>query len=151
MSHTIREKTKLLNRVRRIRGQVDAIERALEDEAGCERVMHVIAACRGAINGLLSEVVEDHIQTHLINSLKGQNDENCAILNRAIVASGAQPMISEKSPPFAGGPESVYSTTSSPGALRFDAMKGCGTVLANAARSPALTRLPNNRLPVALS
>ncbi len=75
MSHTIREKTKLLNRVRRIRGQVDAIERALEDEAGCERVMHVIAACRGAINGLLSEVVEDHIQTHLINSLKGQNDE----------------------------------------------------------------------------
>ena len=75
MSHTIREKTKLLNRVRRIRGQVDAIERALEDEAGCERVMHVIAACRGAINGLLSEVVEDHIQTHLINPLKGQHDE----------------------------------------------------------------------------
>ncbi len=75
MSHTIREKTKLLNRVRRIRGQVDAIERALEDEAGCERVIHVIAACRGAINGLLSEVVEDHIQTHLIDPLKGQNDE----------------------------------------------------------------------------
>ncbi len=76
MSHTIREKTKLLNRVRRIRCQVDAIERALEDEAGCERVMHVIAACRGAINGLLSEVVEAHIQTHLIDPLKGKQDES---------------------------------------------------------------------------
>jgi FrmR/RcnR family transcriptional regulator, repressor of frmRAB operon len=43
MTHTIREKTKLLARVRRIRGQVEAIERALDTEAGCERVMHLIA------------------------------------------------------------------------------------------------------------
>ena len=74
MSHTVRQKTKLLNRVRRIRGQVDAIERALESEAGCEQVMHVIAACRGAINGLLNEVVEEHIQTHLVEPLKGHDD-----------------------------------------------------------------------------
>ena len=65
MSHTIREKRKLLNRVRRIRGQVDAIERALENEAGCAQVMHLIAGCRGAINGLLAEVVEDHVRTQL--------------------------------------------------------------------------------------
>ncbi len=76
MSHTVREKTRLLNRVRRIRGQVDAIERALESEAGCEQVMHVIAACRGAINGLLCEVVEAHIQTHLIDPLQGTHDES---------------------------------------------------------------------------
>ncbi|CUB00770.1 DNA-binding transcriptional regulator, FrmR family [Thiomonas bhubaneswarensis] len=76
MSHTIRERTKLLNRVRRIRGQVDAIERALESDAGCEQVMHAIAACRGAMNSLLSEVVEDHIQTHLIDPRKGQQDES---------------------------------------------------------------------------
>jgi DNA-binding FrmR family transcriptional regulator len=66
MSHTIREKQKLLNRVRRIRGQVEAIERALDGEAGCEQVMHLIAACRGAMNGLLAEVVEDHIRSHLV-------------------------------------------------------------------------------------
>ena len=70
MSHAIRQKTKLLNRVRRIRGQVDAIERALEAEAGCEQVMHVIAACRGALNGLLGEVVEEHIQSHLVEPLQ---------------------------------------------------------------------------------
>ena len=70
MSHTIREKRKLLNRVRRIRGQVDAIERALENEAGCAQVMHLIAGCRGAINGLLAEVVEDHVRTHLVEPVK---------------------------------------------------------------------------------
>ena len=67
MSHTVREKQKLLNRARRIRGQADAIVRALEEEKGCEQVMHLIAGCRGAINGLLAEVVEDHIRTHLVD------------------------------------------------------------------------------------
>ena len=51
MTHTVRDKQKLLGRVRRIRGQVEAIERALESEAGCERVMHLIAAVRGAMAG----------------------------------------------------------------------------------------------------
>ena len=67
MSHTVREKQKLLNRARRIRGQAEAIVRALEEEKGCEQVMHLIAGCRGAVNGLLAEVVEDHIRTHLVD------------------------------------------------------------------------------------
>jgi len=71
MGHTIREKQKLLNRVRRIRGQVDAIERALDGEAGCEQVMHLLAGCRGAVNGLLAEIVEDHIRTHLVEREPG--------------------------------------------------------------------------------
>jgi DNA-binding FrmR family transcriptional regulator len=66
MSHTTREKQKLLNRVRRIRGQVEAIERALEGEAGCAQVMQLVAGCRGAVNGLLAEIVEDHIRSHLV-------------------------------------------------------------------------------------
>jgi DNA-binding FrmR family transcriptional regulator len=70
MTHTVREKQKLLNRARRIRGQADAIVRALEDEKGCEQVMHLIAGCRGAINGLLAEVVEDHIKTYLVDPEK---------------------------------------------------------------------------------
>ena len=41
--------------------------RALEEEKGCEQVMHLIAGCRGAINGLLAEVVEEHIRTHLVD------------------------------------------------------------------------------------
>jgi DNA-binding FrmR family transcriptional regulator len=53
MAHTIREKTKLLARVRRIRGQVESIERALESEKGCAEVMHLVAAARGAMNGFM--------------------------------------------------------------------------------------------------
>ncbi len=67
MTHTIREKQKLLARVRRIRGQVEAIERALDGEAGCEQVMHLIAGVRGAMAGLMAEVVEDHVRTHLVD------------------------------------------------------------------------------------
>jgi DNA-binding FrmR family transcriptional regulator len=67
MGHTVREKTKLLGRVRRIRGQVEALERALEGEKGCAEVLQQIAAVRGAINGLMAEVVEDHIQLHVAN------------------------------------------------------------------------------------
>jgi DNA-binding FrmR family transcriptional regulator len=67
MSHTIRDQRKLLARVRRIRGQVEGIERALADEAGCEQVMHLIAGARGAMAGLMAEVVEDHVRAHLVD------------------------------------------------------------------------------------
>lgn len=67
MSHTIREKTKLINRVRRIRGQVEAVERALEQEIGCADVLQLIAGARGAINGLMAEVMEDHIRMHIVD------------------------------------------------------------------------------------
>jgi FrmR/RcnR family transcriptional regulator, repressor of rcnA expression len=65
MAHTTREKTKLLNRVRRIRGQIEAIERALEEEKGCSLVLQLIAGVRGAVNGLMAEVLEDHIHLHV--------------------------------------------------------------------------------------
>lgn len=68
--HTIRDKERLIARVRRIRGQVEALERALEGEAGCETVMHQIAGVRGALSGLMGEVVEDHIHTHLVDPEK---------------------------------------------------------------------------------
>ena len=65
MAHTIRGKKKLLNRVRRIRGQIEAVERALDGEKECADVLHLIAAARGAINGLMAEVLEDHIRNHV--------------------------------------------------------------------------------------
>ena len=68
MSHTVRDKQKLLNRVRRIRGQVEAIERALSEERGCIGVLQQITSCRGAMNGLLAVVLEDHIRTHLVDA-----------------------------------------------------------------------------------
>ena len=67
MSHTKSEKTKLLNRVRRVRGQIEAVERALEDVKGCATVLHLIVAARGAMNSLMTEVIEDHIRLHVID------------------------------------------------------------------------------------
>jgi DNA-binding FrmR family transcriptional regulator len=75
MTHTIRHKQKLLARVRRIRGQIEAIERALDGEAGCEQVMHLIAGARGAMAGLMAEVVEDHVRTHLVDTENALNTE----------------------------------------------------------------------------
>ena len=66
MSHVVHEKQKLLNRVRRLRGQIDALERALEAEDSCTQVMALLTAARGAINGMMAEVVEDHIQMHMM-------------------------------------------------------------------------------------
>jgi DNA-binding FrmR family transcriptional regulator len=65
--HTQLHKSKLLARVRRLRGQVEAIERSLEADAGCDQVMHLIAGARGAMAGLMAEVVEDHVRSHLVD------------------------------------------------------------------------------------
>jgi FrmR/RcnR family transcriptional regulator, repressor of frmRAB operon len=65
MGHTIRQKTKLLNRARRLRGQIEAIERALETEVDCAEVLQLVASVRGAANGLMAEVMEDHIRFHV--------------------------------------------------------------------------------------
>jgi DNA-binding FrmR family transcriptional regulator len=71
----VREKSKLLNRVRRIRGQVEAVERALEQEIGCEDIMQLIAVARRGINGLVAEVMEDHIRVHAIDPEREPNSE----------------------------------------------------------------------------
>ncbi len=84
MAHTIREKTKHLARVRRNRGQVEAIERALEAEIGCADVLQVIASVRGAVNGLMAEVMEDHIRFHIVDPAREPNTER---------ARGAQELI----------------------------------------------------------
>ena len=65
MPHTIKGKKQLLTRVRRIKGQADALEKALEQGTDCSAVLQQIAAIRGAVNGLMAEVLEGHIREHL--------------------------------------------------------------------------------------
>jgi DNA-binding FrmR family transcriptional regulator len=72
--HTIRRKTELLNRVRRIGGQVKAIENALNAEEECGAVLQLIASVRGAANGLMAEVLEEHIRMHVLG-MNEQPDE----------------------------------------------------------------------------
>jgi len=71
VAHTVRDQQKLLNRIRRIRGQIEAVERALEGEKGCADVLHLIVAARGAMNSLMTEVIEDHIRLHVLDPVKG--------------------------------------------------------------------------------
>lgn len=65
MPHTTRDKEKLIARVHRISGQVKAIEKALDDEQEPSSVMQLIASCRGALNGLMSELMEGHLKEHV--------------------------------------------------------------------------------------
>jgi DNA-binding FrmR family transcriptional regulator len=75
MGHTIREKTKLLNRVRRMRGQIEAMERALEREARCSEVMQLVVSVRGAVNGLMAELMEDHIRFHVSDPARDRDPD----------------------------------------------------------------------------
>ena len=66
MSHTRKNKDQLLNRVRRIGGQIEAVERALLDEVECGKIMQLVASVRGATNGLMAELIEDHLRHHVL-------------------------------------------------------------------------------------
>lgn len=68
MAHTKNQKDKLIARVRRIRGQLDGVERALEREASCAEVLRQLASARGAMSGLTAEVMEDHLREHVLSA-----------------------------------------------------------------------------------
>ena len=80
MPHTVREQAKLLNRVRRIRGQLNGVEKLLDDsDSDCGKVLQQLAACRGAINGLMAEILEDHIRFHVMDpDLDPESDQATA-------------------------------------------------------------------------
>lgn len=65
MSHLAAHNVELVARVRRIAGQVGAVERALNTDAPCTDVLHLVAAVRGAVNGLMDEIIVDHLAAHV--------------------------------------------------------------------------------------
>lgn len=65
MSHTSAAKDQLIARVRRIIGQLEGVERLLQEDAGCEDVLHRVAGARGAINGLSDEILADFVREHV--------------------------------------------------------------------------------------
>ncbi len=67
MSHLEKEKQKLVARIKRIRGQVDSIERSLSTGDDCADILMLLANVRGGINSLMAEVLEDHIRLHMMN------------------------------------------------------------------------------------
>jgi DNA-binding FrmR family transcriptional regulator len=79
--HTAEDKQKLVMRIRRIRGQVDAIERALVDEKECGDVLQLITAARGAMNGLMAELLEDHVRFHVLDPARKPTSGQTAAAN----------------------------------------------------------------------
>jgi DNA-binding FrmR family transcriptional regulator len=76
MSHLEKEKQKLVARIKRIRGQVDSIERSLTSDDDCADVLMLLANVRGGINSLMAEVLEDHIRLHLLSSNRNSAPPN---------------------------------------------------------------------------
>jgi DNA-binding FrmR family transcriptional regulator len=70
MSRLEKEKQKLIARIKRIRGQVDSIERSLTTDDDCADVLMLLANVRGGINSLMAEVLEDHIRLHMLSNEK---------------------------------------------------------------------------------
>lgn len=84
MAHTTKDREKLLLRVRRIRGQVEAIERSLGTDHECADVLQLVAACRGALNGLMAELVEGHIWFHVLDPQLAKDSPQAAAAEELI-------------------------------------------------------------------
>jgi DNA-binding FrmR family transcriptional regulator len=74
MSHTSREKLDLINRTKKVVGQLEAAQRALEEDAACADVLQRLSAARGAINSLMGELMEDHIRNHMPRKTKSSEE-----------------------------------------------------------------------------
>jgi len=75
MSHTIKNKQKLILRSKRIRGQFEALERVLDEGRDCSEVLQIISAARGAVNSLMTELLEGHIRHHVLDPKRKPNSE----------------------------------------------------------------------------
>lgn len=78
ISSAEREQAKLVNRVRRVRGQLDGVERALAAGDDCANVLMLLAACRGGVSALMAEVLEDHIRLHLLQGRTKEASQDLA-------------------------------------------------------------------------
>jgi DNA-binding FrmR family transcriptional regulator len=67
MAHIHGNRDRLVARIRRIKGQAAAIEKDILADGDCSRIMQTIAACRGALNGLMAEVIEGHVRYHVLD------------------------------------------------------------------------------------
>ncbi|APJ03113.1 metal/formaldehyde-sensitive transcriptional repressor [Silvanigrella aquatica] len=76
--HTITNKSKLLIRVKKIKGQLEGVEKALEIDKDCKEILHIISSIRGALGGLMAEVMESHILNHM-------GDDNVSLSEKEVL------------------------------------------------------------------
>lgn len=68
MAHTLQKKGKILARVNRIKGQLDAFAKTIDAGGDCYQIMQLLSSCRGALNGLMGEIIEEHIREHVVEA-----------------------------------------------------------------------------------
>ena len=81
MSHVFDDKKKILARIKRIKGQLDAVERSINEESECFKILQTLSACRGAMNGLMGELIEGHIKEHVVHHPNPKSKEDKAALD----------------------------------------------------------------------
>lgn len=85
MAHTIRDKAKLLARVKRMQGQMAALAKLLDAGTDCTGILQQIAAVRGAVNGLMAAVIEGHLIEHIVHEPKlKQREEDLDVVLQII-------------------------------------------------------------------
>jgi len=84
VSHTIKDKKRLLGRVHRIQGQLSAIERMLTDEEDPHETLQLVASCRGALNGLMFEIIEGHVRYHAVDPSKRQTPQQTEAVEQLV-------------------------------------------------------------------
>lgn len=68
VAHTKQDRKKIISRINRLKGQLDSTARLLERDADCYKVLQVLSSCRGALNGLMGDLVDGHIETHVVKA-----------------------------------------------------------------------------------
>jgi FrmR/RcnR family transcriptional regulator, repressor of frmRAB operon len=78
MEYSDKEKRKLANRLSRLRGQVEAMRQALEEDTECTALLQQATACRGALDGFIATVIEHHIRRHIVDPKHGETNRTKA-------------------------------------------------------------------------
>jgi DNA-binding FrmR family transcriptional regulator len=84
MGHLTKNREKLLHRIARIRGQLNAVENGIADEEDCAAVLQTLVSCRGALNGLISELLEEHVRNHVVDPAKNPSSRQSRGAQRLI-------------------------------------------------------------------
>lgn len=74
MSHLSKEKLDLVNRTKKVIGQLESVLRGLNEDEQCADVLQRLAAARGAINSLMAELLEDHVRNHMPRNSKSAEE-----------------------------------------------------------------------------
>ena len=78
MAHATKYKKRLIARIKRVRGQIDAVERGLDQDIDCADVLQLVAAARGGMNGLMAELMEGHLRHHIVEHDEGEDPHEAA-------------------------------------------------------------------------